>query len=204
MFSGIVSVKSKVSKVKKYEDYLSLEISTPKGFDKNLKRGASISVNGVCLTSKDNGSKSLKFDVIEETISKTNLKNITKGDTVNLERSIKASTEIGGHLMSGHVHFTANIIKIVDKKNTKDIQISLVRKYSDYVMEKGYIGINGCSLTIGKVTKTNFYIHLIPETLNITNLDQLSKGDQVNIEIDQNTITVVNTVKKTLAAQISS
>ena len=204
MFSGIVSAKSKVSKVKKYEDYLSLEISTPKGFDKNLKRGASISVNGVCLTSKDNGSKSLKFDVIEETISKTNLKNITKGDTVNLERSIKASTEIGGHLMSGHVHFTANIIKIVDKKNTKDIQISLVKKYSDYVMEKGYIGINGCSLTIGKVTKTNFYIHLIPETLNITNLDQLSKGDQVNIEIDQNTITVVNTVKKTLAAQISS
>jgi|TARA_B100001063_G_scaffold6046_2_gene4506 riboflavin synthase len=204
MFSGIVSVKSKVSKVKKYEDYLSLEISTPKGFDKNLKRGASISVNGVCLTSKDNGSKTLKFDVIEETISKTNLQNISKGDTVNLERSIKASTEIGGHLMSGHVHFTANIIKIVDKKNTKDIQISLVRKYSDYVMEKGYIGINGCSLTIGKVTKTNFYIHLIPETLNITNLDQLSKGDQVNIEIDQNTITVVNTVKKTLAAQISS
>ena len=203
MFSGIVSVKSKVSKVKKYEDYLSLEISTPKGFDKNLKRGASISVNGVCLTSKDNGSKTLKFDVIEETISKTNLQNISKGDTVNLERSIKASTEIGGHLMSGHVHFTANIIKIVDKKNTKDIQISLVRKYSDYVMEKGYIGINGCSLTIGKVTKTNFYIHLIPETLNITNLDQLSKGDQVNIEIDQNTITVVNTVKKTLAAQIS-
>ena len=204
MFSGIVSVKSKVSKVKKYEDYLSLEISTPKGFDKNLKRGASISVNGVCLTSKDNGSKTLKFDVIEETISKTNLQNISKGDTVNLERSIKASTEIGGHLMSGHVHFTANIIKIVDKKNTKDIQISLVRKYSDYVMEKGYIGINGCSLTIGKVTKTNFYIHLIPETLNITNLDQLSKGDQVNIEIDQNTITVVNTVKKALAAQISS
>ena len=204
MFSGIVSVKSKVSKVKKYEDYLSLEISTPKGFDKNLKRGASISVNGVCLTSKDNGSKTLKFDVIEETISKTNLQNISKGDTVNLERSIKASTEIGGHLMSGHVHFTANIIKIVDKKNTKDIQISLVRKYSDYVMEKGYRGINGCSLTIGKVTKTNFYIHLIPETLNITNLDQLSKGDQVNIEIDQNTITVVNTVKKTLAAQISS
>ncbi len=204
MFSGIVSVKSKVSKVKKYEDYLSLEISTPKGFDKNLKRGASISVNGVCLTSKDNGSKTLKFDVIEETISKTNLQNISKGDTVNLERSIKASTEIGGHLMSGHVHFTANIIKIVDKKNTKDIQISLVKKYSDYVMEKGYIGINGCSLTIGKVTKTNFYIHLIPETLNITNLDQLSKGDQVNIEIDQNTITVVNTVKKTLAAQISS
>ena len=104
-------LKARFPKLKKYDDYLSLEISTPKGFDKNLKRGASISVNGVCLTSKDNGSKTLKFDVIEETISKTNLQNISKGDTVNLERSIKASTEIGGHLMSGHVHFTANIIK---------------------------------------------------------------------------------------------
>lgn len=204
MFSGIVSVKSKVAKIKKYEDYLSLEITTPKGFDKNLKRGASISVNGVCLTSKDSGSKTLKFDVIEETISKTNLKNINKGDIVNLERSIKASTEIGGHLMSGHIHFTAKVIKTVNRKNTKDIQISLIKKYLDYFMEKGYIGINGCSLTIGKVNKTNFYIHLIPETLDITNLDKLSEGDQVNIEIDQNTITVVNTVKKTLAAQISS
>ena len=131
MFSGIVAVKSKVSKIKKYDDYLSLEISTPKGFDKSLKRGASISVNGVCLTSKDNGSKSLKFDLIEETIARTSFKHIKKGDIVNLERSIKASTEIGGHLMSGHVHFTAKVKKIIDKKNTRDMQISLAKKYSD-------------------------------------------------------------------------
>lgn len=204
MFSGIVEVKSKVAKVKKFEDYLSIEVTTPKDFDKGLKRGASVSVNGVCLTSKDNGSKTLKFDVIEETISKTNLRNIKKGNIVNLERSIKASTEIGGHLMSGHVHYTAKVLKTLDRKNTRDMQISLAKKYLDYVMEKGYIGINGCSLTIGKVNKTNFNIHLIPETLDITNLNQLSKGDLVNVEIDQNTITVVNTVKKTLAAQISS
>ena len=70
-------------------------------------------------------------------------------------------------------------------------------------MEKGYIGINGCSLTVGKVNKNNFYIHLIPETLEITNLNKLAEGDFVNIEIDQNTITIVNTVRKTLAAQKS-
>ena len=202
MFSGIVSAKAKVSKVKKFDDYLSVEISTPKGFNKNLKRGASISVNGVCLTSKDSGSKSLKFDVIEETLDRTNLKNITKGDMVNLERSIKASTEIGGHLMSGHIHFSGKVKKIVDKKNTRDMQITLAKKYADYVMEKGYIGINGCSLTIGKVNVGDFNIHLIPETLDITNLGQLLKGSLVNIEIDQNTITVVNTVKKTLATKV--
>ena len=122
---------------------------------------------------------------------------------VNLERSIKASTEIGGHLMSGHIHFSGKVKKIVDKKNTRDMQITLAKKYADYVMEKGYIGINGCSLTIGKVNVGDFNIHLIPETLDITNLGQLLKGSLVNIEIDQNTITVVNTVKKTLATKVS-
>ena len=203
MFSGIVAAKGKVSKVKEFEDYMRIEIASPKGFNKGLKRGASISINGVCLTSKDDGSKSLKFDVIEETIARTNLKNIAKGEIVNLERSIKASTEIGGHLMSGHIHFTAKVVKIADKKNTRDMQISLTKEYLDYVMEKGYIGINGCSLTVGKVNKNNFYIHLIPETLEITNLNKLAEGDFVNIEIDQNTITIVNTVRKTLAAQKS-
>ena len=141
-----------------------------KEFTKNLKKGASVSVNGVCLTSKNKGSKILKFDVIEETLKRTNLRNVCKNDFVNLERSISASTEIGGHLMSGHVHYAAKILEIVNKKGIKDIKISLNEKYSDYVLEKGYIGINGCSITIGKVNKNSFLVHLIPETLEITNL----------------------------------
>ena len=148
------------------------------------------------FTSKDNGSKNLKFDVIEETLLKTNLKHISKGDIVNLERSIKASSEIGGHLMSGHIHFTGEVKKIFEKENTKDMRISISRKYSDYVLEKGYIGINGCSLTIGKVFKNQFNIHLIPETLKITNLEKLEEKDLVNIEIDQTTIAIVDTVKE--------
>lgn len=203
MFSGIVEAKGKVSKVTQFDDYLRVEISAPKGFNKNLKKGASVSVNGVCLTSKDNGSKSMKFDVIEETISRTNLKELSKGNIVNLERSIKASSEIGGHLMSGHIHYSAKVIHIVDKSHTKDMKISLSKQYADYVMEKGYIGINGCSLTVGKVNKKDFYIHLIPETLKVTNLDSLVKNDLLNIEIDQNTIAIVDTIKKTLAAQKS-
>lgn len=203
MFSGIVEAKGKISLIKEFDDYLSIEISAPNGFNKNLKKGASVSVNGVCLTSKNNGSEALKFDVIEETINRTNLKQILKGDVVNLERSIKASSEIGGHLMSGHIHYTAKVSQIINKNNTKDMKISLPKKYLDYVMEKGYIGINGCSLTVGKVHKKSFSIHLIPETLKITNLDELSKNDLVNIEIDQSTIAIVDTVKKTLATQKS-
>ena len=203
MFSGIVSHKSKVLKVETFGDFVRIYITTPKNFNKGLKKGASISVNGVCLTSKDTGSKNLKFDVIEETLLKTNLKHILKGDIVNLERSIKASSEIGGHLMSGHIHFTGEVKKIFQKENTKDMRISISKNYSDYILEKGYIGINGCSLTIGKVFKNYFNIHLIPETLKITNLDKLEEKDLVNIEIDQTTIAIVDTVKKTLATQKS-
>jgi riboflavin synthase len=203
MFSGIVSHKSKVLKVESFSDFVRIHISTPKNFNKGLKKGASVSVNGVCLTSKDNGSKNLKFDVIEETLLKTNLKHILKGDIVNLERSIKASSEIGGHLMSGHIHFTGEVKKILDKENTKDMKISISKEYSDYILEKGYIGINGCSLTIGKIFKNQFNIHLIPETLKVTNLEKLEEKDLVNIEIDQTTIAIVDTVKKTLATQKS-
>ena len=201
MFSGIVSHKSKVLKVENFSDFNRIHITTPKNFNKGLKKGASISVNGVCLTAKDDGSKNLKFDVIEETLLKTNLKHILKGDIVNLERSIKASSEIGGHLMSGHIHFTGEVKKIFEKENTKDMRISIPKEFSDYILEKGYIGINGCSLTIGKVFKNYFNIHLIPETLKITNLKNLEQKDLVNIEIDQNTITMVKSVKMFLSTQ---
>ena len=203
MFSGIVSGTGKIYKISKKEDGISIDISAPKGFNINLKKGASISVDGVCLTSLDKGSKKLKFDVIQETLSRTNLKNLNQGTLVNLERSINYSTEIGGHLMSGHIHFTGKIKKIINKPNTKDIIVSFPKKFNEYIFEKGYIGINGCSLTIGKVNKDNFYIHLIPETLSVTNLDSLIEGSNVNVEIDQNTISIVETVKRTLAAQKS-
>jgi len=134
---------------------------------------------------------------------RTNLKDIKKGSLVNLERSITSSTEIGGHLMSGHIHCTGKIKKIIKKESTKDILVSFPKKYGEYIFEKGYIGINGCSLTLGKVNQNSFYLHLIPETLLVTNLDELSTESKVNIEIDQSTITTVETVKNILATQKS-
>ena len=203
MFSGIVQGTGRVQKITAKKSYISIEISAPKNFNKKLKKGASISVNGVCLTSLDSGQKKLKFDVINETLSKTNIGKLKKGSLVNLERSITASTEIGGHLMSGHIHFSGRVEKILTKNTNKDLQIKFPRKYKDYIFEKGYIGLNGCSLTLGKVNKDSFYVHLIPETLEVTNLNVLKKGSLVNIEIDQNTIAVVETVKNSLAAQKS-
>tara|TARA_B100001057_G_scaffold172710_1_gene173441 strand:+ start:286 stop:897 length:612 start_codon:yes stop_codon:yes gene_type:complete len=203
MFSGIVEGKGKVIALKSKKDSIYIEILPPKNFSKNLKKGASISVDGVCLTSLDTGKKALKFDAIEETLVRTNLKDLKKGSLVNLERSITSSTEIGGHLMSGHIHCTGKIKKIIKKESSKDILVTFPKKYGEYIFEKGYIGINGCSLTLGKVNQNSFYLHLIPETLLVTNLDELSTESKVNIEIDQSTITTVETVKNILATQKS-
>ena len=203
MFSGIVQGTGKVSKITTKKDHITLEISAPKNFNKKLKKGASISVDGVCLTSLDNGKNKLRFDVIEETLKRTNLKTLSKGSLVNLERSINASTEVGGHLMSGHIHFTGKVIKTSFRDSTGDILIKFSSKFKEYIFEKGYIGLNGCSLTLGKVNKDSFYIHLIPETLSVTNLKNLKKDSLVNVEIDQNTIAIVETVKNTLASQKS-
>ena len=203
MFSGIIQGKGKILKIVSKKNHISLEISAPKNFNKRLKKGASISVNGICLTSLDDGEKSLKFDVINETLSKTNISKASKGSIVNLERSITASTEIGGHLMSGHIHFAGKVEKVLTKNTNKDVQIKFPKKYKEYIFEKGYIGVNGCSLTLGKINNNSFFVHLIPETLSVTNLNTLKKGSQVNIEIDQNTIAIVETVKNSLAAQES-
>ncbi len=203
MFSGIVAGTGKIISLKSNKDFMKLKVDPPKGFCKGLQKGASISVNGICLTSLNNGKNGLSFDVVGETLSRTNLKGLKKGNILNLERSITSSTEIGGHLMSGHIHFTGKIKKINKKDNTKDLIIGFPKKYKDYILEKGYIGVNGCSLTIGKVNKEAFYVHLIPETLSVTNLDTLKEGSSVNIEIDQNTMTIVETVKNILSTQKS-
>ena len=199
MFTGIVSGKGHVQKIIRYEDYISLIIKAPKDFSKNLIKGASVAVNGVCLTVKKGKTDILEFDVIEETLQKTNLKDISKSSKVNLERSMTAKTEIGGHLVSGHIHGTGEVLKVVNRQTTKDLQIKIPNSLREYFFYKGYVALNGCSLTIGKVLKTSFYIHLIPETVSVTTFKDIKKGDLINIEIEQATINTVETVKRVMS-----
>jgi len=196
MFTGIVSGQGYIHKIKNNVDYASITIKAPAGFSKNLKRGASVAVNGVCLTAKKGATDLLEFDVITETLEKTNFKLLSKGNKVNLERSMKADTEIGGHLVSGHIHGVGIIKSINDRGQTKDLRIQPPASLMEYLFYKGYVGLNGCSLTIGKVFKSSFNIHLIPETIKVTNFQKMKKGDLINIEIDQTTINTVETIKK--------
>ena len=196
MFTGIVSGKGHIQKIIQNENYMSLVIKAPKDFAKNLAKGASVAVNGVCLTVKKGKTDSLEFDVIEETLEKTNLKSVSRLSKVNLERSMTSKTEIGGHLLSGHIHGVGKVLKIINRSKTKDLHIKIPPGLREYFFYKGYIALDGCSLTIGKVLESSFYIHLIPETVSVTTFKEIKKGDLINIEIEQATINTVETVKR--------
>ena len=198
MFSGIVQETGIVKDFLKENDVYRLSLNCSSEFTSGLKKGASVSVNGVCLTIKDNNPDILRFDLVEETIKRTNFEMIESGDNVNLERSLKMGDEIGGHLVSGHIHGISKVISIEMRDESWDVEFSVEPFMKDYILHKGYIAINGCSLTVGELNDKSFMIHLIPETLSITNLFQLKQNSSVNVELDQNTIVIANTVKKYL------
>ena len=198
MFSGIVQETGIVKDFLKENDVYRLSLNCSSEFTSGLKKGASVSVNGVCLTIKDNNPDILRFDLVEETIKRTNFEMIESGDNVNLERSLKMGDEIGGHLVSGHIHGISKVISIEMRDESWDVEFSVEPFMKDYILHKGYIAINGCSLTVGELNDKSFMIHLIPETLSITNLFQLKQNSLVNVELDQNTIVIADTVKKYL------
>lgn len=144
----------------------------------------------------------ISFDLMKETLRITNLGDIQIGDEVNVERAAKFSDEIGGHLMSGHIMTTAEIVKILTSENNRQIWFKVQDPtLMKYILYKGFIGIDGISLTVGEVTATRFCVHLIPETLQRTTLGAKKLGDRVNIEIDPQTQAVVDTVERVLAAK---
>ena len=195
MFSGIVQEFSKKTEVKSRDYGINLSVRVTKKFTKGLKKGDSVAVNGVCLTVKKFNSDTINFDVIHESLKLTNLKSLNSDLPLNLERSLKMGDEIGGHLVSGHVHSKG---KILDFKKSKEtlLKIELPKSIKGYILKKGYVALNGISLTVVNVDNKSFSVSLIPETLENTNLKFLKKGDLLNIEADQQTVTIVETIKK--------
>jgi len=139
------------------------------------------------------------FDAIEETLKLTNLGKLKAEDNVNFERAAKIGDEIGGHLMSGHIHSCVELINIIKTPENCSLYFKLEKDIQPYILNKGFVGLNGCSLTIGETTNEYFNVHLIPETLKITTFGQLEIGDWVNLELDSQTQAIVDTVEKILA-----
>ena len=194
MFTGIVQGTGAVSSIEKGEAVWTFAIDLPN--TAGLERGASVAINGVCLTATEMDGARVFFDVIQETLERTNLGRLAAGDEVNVERSLKMGDELGGHLLSGHIMGTGEITARTEVGEGVDMTVSVPSSMMNYIHEKGYIGLNGASLTIGEVVEHQFNIHLIPETLRLTTFASIQKGDIINIEIDAMTQTIVATVER--------
>ncbi|MEZ8104238.1 riboflavin synthase subunit alpha [Vibrio cortegadensis] len=202
MFTGIVQGMATIVAIDKKENFQTHTIELSGEMREELSIGASVAHNGCCLTVTKLDGGRVSFDLMQATLKLTNLGELSVGSAVNIERAAKFGDEIGGHSMSGHIHCLAEITEIIDTPNNRTIWFSLPNEQSKYVLTKGYIGIDGCSLTIGNVEKNTFCVHLIPETLNRTLFGQRLVGEKVNIEIDPQTQAIVDTVERVLAARM--
>lgn len=200
MFTGIVQGTAPVVAIDEKSNFRTHVVEMPTEMLPELALGASVAHNGCCLTVTEVNGNRVSFDLMKETLRITNLGDIKVGDMVNLERAAKFSDEIGGHLMSGHIICTAEIAKIYTSENNRQIWFRMPSlDLMKYVLHKGFIGIDGISLTIGEVVGNRFCVHLIPETLARTTLGKKRLGHKVNIEIDPQTQAVVDTVERVLA-----
>lgn len=194
MFTGIIQGVGNIVEVIQGETIKSFKIEIPNV--ESLKIGASVSVDGVCLTAVVIENNIVSFDVIQETLTRTTLGQLESGDTVNIERSLKFGDEIGGHLLSGHIMATGLVNEVLNSGEGMNLSIIAPPSIEKYLIEKGYVAIDGISLTLGEVSNSRFNLHIIPETMRQTKISSKQVGDAVNIEIDSTTQTIVATVER--------
>ena len=183
MFTGLIEEIGAVVDVHARDGGTELQIGAP-GTAKNASAGESIAVNGCCLTLTSCRSDLLSFDLLEETIARTNLSDLRQNSPVNLERALRADSRIGGHFVQGHVDCVASIIAFDPKNADFRLEIELPENGRHYVVPKGSIAINGISLTVAEVLPKSFAVWIIPYTKRHTNLDRAIVGDLVNLEFD--------------------
>jgi len=194
MFTGIVQGRGEIVSIESGNEITTLRIRVPS--TEGLAIGASISIDGVCLTATEFAEGIVSFDVIPETLEKTTLGELEVGGLVNVERSLRYGDEVGGHLLSGHIIGRGLISKADRVGDGAQYTIMSPPDVRKYIVSKGYVGIDGISLTIGDVHDDGFDLHLIPETLRLTTLGEKQVGDAVNLEIDSTTMMIVETVER--------
>ena len=207
MFSGIVfDAKPLVNfKVGDHDGTISVDLGPDAALYEGLQQGASVSINGVCLTVAELSDSVARFDIVASTLRRTNLGGLSVGQLVNVERSLSQGAENGGHEVSGHVDFTAAVQEIVDTPHEFAMTLILPNAQMRYFFPRGYIALNGVSLTIAELSETadTIRVWLIPETLRRTNLRGLRIGDPVNVEIPRDTQVLVDTVARTIDSALA-
>lgn len=203
MYTGIVQGAFLVTAVTDKPGLKTITVTLAEPLMAELTLGASIAVDGVCLTVTGFEGLNVDFDIMQQTLVSTTLADLQSGSQVNVERSAKQGVEIGGHLLSGHIDTMAEVVAIEEPENNRFVTYQLPAELMKYVFEKGFIALNGCSLTVAKVNRTehNFTVCYIPETLRVTTHGAKQLGDKVNIEIERQTQTIVDTVERLLSQQ---
>ncbi|HEY8974324.1 MAG TPA: riboflavin synthase subunit alpha [Burkholderiaceae bacterium] len=198
MFTGIVQAVATVSVLVDKPGLRSFTLAFPRGFCQGLEIGASVSVDGVCLTVTElAGEDAASFDVMQQSLSLTTLDALEVGSRVNVERAARDGAEIGGHPLSGHVDFQARLASVRNPENNHVMRIAVPSPWMRYIFPKGYIAINGASLTVSDANKAEgwFEVWLIPETLRMTTFGEKTAGAALNIEIERSTQVMVDTVR---------
>ncbi|MAS49527.1 MAG: riboflavin synthase [Euryarchaeota archaeon] len=194
MFTGIVQGLGTIKSIEEGNGITTFSIACPD--TQNLAIGASVAIDGVCLTATSIKDKLVTFDVIPETLERTTLGERVVDDEVNIERSLRYGDEVGGHLLSGHIIGRGLFTYSQKVGEGAQLKIKAPPSIQKYIQTKGYIGIDGISLTLGEVHENEFDLHIIPETLRLTTLGSKQVGDAVNIEIDSTTMMIVETVER--------
>lgn len=183
MFSGIIEEVGTVAAIDSLNDSVVININATKVVS-DIHHGASISVNGVCLTVVDFDKDSFQVDVMAESLDRSNLGALKIGDHVNLERALQADGRLDGHIVQGHVDATTVLLTKTTSDHWEVLRIALPTALARYVVHKGSIAVNGVSLTVSKLGEDYFEVSLIPTTLAETTFQQLAVGAQLNLEVD--------------------
>lgn len=196
MFTGIVQGLGAIKSIEEGDGITTFCVKCPDTQD--LAIGASVAIDGVCLTATSIEGELVTFDIIPETMERTTLGERVVDDVVNIERSLRYGDEVGGHLLSGHIIGRGLVTYSESVGEGAQLKLKAPPSIQKYIQTKGYIGIDGISLTLGEVNENEFDLHIIPETLRLTTLGSKQAGDAVNIEIDSTTMMIVETVERLL------
>jgi len=209
MFTGIVQGTARIAALADRPGLRTFTLAFPAGFCDGLEVGASVACNGVCLTvtSVQPQQEQADFDVMLQSLNVTTLGTLAVGDALNVERAAKDGAEIGGHPLSGHVDFQAQLQSIRQPENNHVLRLGVPAPWMRYVFAKGYISVNGASLTVAEALRGPggagwFEVWLIPETLRMTTFAAKRAGDALHVEIDRSTQVVVDTVRDAIEERL--
>ncbi|MEY4514132.1 MAG: hypothetical protein RLZZ450_6254 [Pseudomonadota bacterium] len=205
MYSGITRGLFPVVQLERRAGVTHFTVELSPELAQGLELGASVAFDGTCLTVVAISGRLASFDAVAETLSHTTLGELHQGRLLSVERSVRVGDELGGHDVFGHVIGTGTVVAVGNIGAQLDLTIAVPAAWMKYILHKGFVALDGSSLTVGDVFEDGrFAVHLIPETQRLTNFANKRVGDRLNVELDPRTVAIVDTVERVLAQRLKT